>query len=189
MIRHLPNAAFRDVAGDSLQVKLLPDEAVLWAGRPARGLVLTAQDWVTIPFSIVWCWLAFKGVAARSSLLSPTTLIFGAFAAYFLIGRFVMDAWIRRGTRYVVTNRRVLIERGSPFRKLIALDREKLVNIELFQGGRGRGTLRFGQVPFKWWYSRLGVTMPSLENTPQFIRIADAEAVFDLLQKPKDRRD
>ncbi len=34
---------------------LMPDEYVLWNGKPGKGNLLTGQDVFMIPFSIMWC--------------------------------------------------------------------------------------------------------------------------------------
>ena len=39
-------------AEDELRLRLDPGEKLLWAGRPAQGIVLSRQDWYLIPFGV-----------------------------------------------------------------------------------------------------------------------------------------
>ena len=39
---------------DELSSYLDPGEKLLWAGRPAQGIVFTPLDWYFIPFSVIW---------------------------------------------------------------------------------------------------------------------------------------
>lgn len=44
-----------------LQPELLPDEKLLWSGKPAGGIKLRAGDALLIPFSIFWFGFAIFG--------------------------------------------------------------------------------------------------------------------------------
>src|SRR5690348_4831670 len=39
---------------DEFRSRLLKDEKILWAGRPAQGFLLTGRDGFLIPFSLFW---------------------------------------------------------------------------------------------------------------------------------------
>jgi hypothetical protein len=67
-------------------------------------------------------------------------LIFGN---YFVWGRFLVDAWLKRRTYYAVTNRRVLVIQEGWSRKMAMTFLDSIPLIE--QEGQTTGTLRFGQ--------------------------------------------
>ena len=41
--------------------RLLKGEKIVWSGQPSQGLLLTGQDWLLIPFSLLWWRLDFLG--------------------------------------------------------------------------------------------------------------------------------
>ncbi|MDC6726209.1 hypothetical protein, partial [Leclercia adecarboxylata] len=101
---------------------------------------------------------------------------------YLVFGRFLLDAWVRRGTRYALTTERVLISRSWPASAFTVIDLDRLPPLVLSEAGDGSGTIRFGtgiasgRGNFASWN-------PSLDPTPQFLRIAAVRQVFDQLQR------
>lgn len=93
---------------------LMPDEYVLWNGKPEKGNLLTGQDVFMIPFSIMWC--GFAIVWETSVLIMSAPLLFRIWGIpfvcvglYMVFGRFLMKSYLREKTVYVITNRRVFI--------------------------------------------------------------------------------
>jgi hypothetical protein len=168
--------------------RLLSGERVLWSERPAAGLLVTGRDAFLIPFSIIWCaFVVFWtfGAASAGGTFALFGLPFVVFGLFFSIGRFVLDAWIRGGMRYAVTDRRILILKTRPSNNFTAVDLDRLPQIEVSERSNGRGTLRFGASTSLFAAGRTGfsVWMPSLDPTPQFIAIPAARQVFDLIQR------
>jgi hypothetical protein len=176
--------------GESFAGRLLPGERVLWSGRPATGLLLTSTDYFAVPFSLLWTLfaVAFVGMAGfreggvASVLFGAVFVGAGGFAT---VGRFIVDAWLRGGTRYAVTNRRVLILRSRPFPDFTAAALDRLPQARLRERRDGRGTLRFGAEREAFGFGRgaLSAWLPSLDPTPQFLLINDARHVFELVQR------
>lgn len=168
---------------------LTPGERVIWEGRPWRGPRLEWRDLFLIPFSLMWCGLILIFfVPFGPEPTEPTVsanwivigLIFLGVAAYFLVGRFLHDIWIRSRTRYALTDRRVLIRRG---RNLTSLTLDGVTYLDLAGGrGGGRGSIAFsppyGTPGFLWFYG-LQMWVPSLGRAPQLYRIERARWVFD----------
>jgi hypothetical protein len=100
---------------------------------------------------------------------------------YLIAGRFVFDAWIRRKTRYALTNRRILIARSGRFGTFTAVGLDRVPDVQLKASGNGRGTIHFGSPAPNW--ARAAVWTPALETTPQFMEIDNAQAVFDQIQR------
>jgi hypothetical protein len=174
---------------DPFAGRLLNGEQVLWTGRPAAGVLLTARDAFLIPFSLLWCgFVVFWIVGVVASGGGPFALFgvaFLCFGLFFSVGRFALDAWLRRGTRYGLTNKRVLILRTSPTLNFTAVNLDRLPEAQINERADGRGTVRFGQQQSLFGFGRTGLSIwtPSLDPTPQFLAIPDARRVFDLAQR------
>jgi hypothetical protein len=175
---------------DIFSGRLLPGERIAWSGQPGQGPLLTPRDMYLIPFSLVWCGFAifWEMSVASARNASFFFLLWGAMficiGLYFVAGRFLVDAWVRKGMQYAVTDRRILIARPAPFGKFTAVSLTQLPAADLNESANGRGTIRFGPGP-SMWGSRQGMGMwsPALDATPQFIMIDDVRRVFDLVQK------
>jgi len=151
--------------------RLLPDETVLWWDRPSQDLfLLTPRDALLIPFGLLW---AQFGV--------PFLLI----GLLLILGRFLLDAWLRAGTHYALTDRRALIVRTGPWASFRAINLDQLPEITLNERSDGRGTIRFGP-PLGLWEGGLwvwGYFVPALDPTPQFLAISEARQVYAAIQE------
>ena len=89
----------KDVFAD----RLLPGERLLWSGNPGQGVRFTAADLWMIPFGLLWTSFAvFWEGRVLSTPASPWIMKlwgipFVLIGLYALVGRFFVDAWIRRG--------------------------------------------------------------------------------------------
>ena len=111
---------------DEFTWRLLDGEKLIWTGRPGQGIRLTGRDGFFIPFSLLFggfsiFWEVNVFHANAPLLFRLWGVPFLAIAAYFTVGRFIVDAWARAKTHYAVTNQRVLIVRDQPFQKYVAL--------------------------------------------------------------------
>jgi hypothetical protein len=175
----------------NLTKHLLKGEKIIWSGRPGQGLIFTGQDWLMIPFSFMWG--GFAVFWETSVLAQPHApfimklwgIPFMLIGAYFIAGRFVLDAWVRRGLQYVVTNNRVLISRPGPFPKLTSVSLNQLPSANLTEQANGHGTIRFGEASSVFGRSSnfFASWTPSLDPTPQFIAIEDARGAFEQIQR------
>lgn len=170
--------------------RLLTGERILWSGRPQQGLLFMPRDVYLVPFSLAWCGFAIFWTVTAAAAKAPGFFplwggMFVAIGLYFVIGRFVVDALIRRGLRYAVTDRRVLIARPLPLAKFSVLNLAQLPDIDLSERSNGSGTIRFGRTPASPWSGNSGMSgwTPSLDPTPQFLGIEQARRVFDLIQR------
>ena len=117
--------------------RLLDGEKIIWTRQPAQGLRLSPRDGFFIPASLLWGGFA---IFWESKVLSaPNAPIFMAIwgvpfmlvGLYLIIGRFFVDAWIRRSTNYALTNQRVLILRQKPLGNFITLSLSRLPDMRL----------------------------------------------------------
>jgi hypothetical protein len=172
--------------------RLLRGEKIVWSGRPARGLLFTGQDWLLIPFSLLWGGFAlFWESSVLNAPNAPMIMKlwgvpFVLIGLYFIVGRFLVDAWIRGTTRYAITNKRILILRSGPFSAFVALSLNQLPQTSLSESANGRGTIRFGEQVSPRGGRGISSLAPSLDPTPQFIAIEDARRVFDAIQSTQN---
>lgn len=169
-----------------VRTQLLPDEKIFWKGEPFHGIMLRPIDGLLIPFSFLWAGFAvFWNVTVWQT---GADFFFKMFGLPFLIvglyvtaGRFLIDISIRKGTIYFVTNKRVLIAKGS---KLKSLDIKRLPSLELDERADGSGTIRFGASSGMFsGANNFGIWQPASDPTPQLIRVAHVRSVYDLIQK------
>ncbi|HEX4081079.1 MAG TPA: PH domain-containing protein [Rhizomicrobium sp.] len=184
---------------DDIAGRLLSGEKIIWTGRPRQGLLLTSRDALLVPFSILWGGFAifweysvlFLVRPHRSAAAhAPPAIIFPLFGAGFVLvglflmfGRFLLDAQLRKGTIYAVTDQRVLILRSGPMNKFVSLSLDRLPGITLSEGRNGCGTITFGDSGSNWARPGFQIWVPALDAVPRFLNIENARAVFDQIQR------
>ncbi len=176
---------------DPFAERLLSGEKVVWRGQPQQGFLLTSRDVFLIPMSLVWC--GFIVFWESNVLRMPNAPIFmvlfgGLFllvGLYLIVGQFFVDAWIRAGMRYALTDRRILILRSRPSTKLQSVSLDRLPEATLSETSGGRGSIRFGAALAIWGNRSMGGVgswTPALDPTPQFLAIDDVKKVFARIQ-------
>jgi hypothetical protein len=153
--------------------------------------MLTSKDVFLIPMSLVWCgFIVFweSNVLRIPNAPIMMVVIGGVFllvGLYLIVGRFFVDAWIRAGMNYALTDRRILILRSRPSVKLQSVSLDRLPEATLNETSNGRGSIRFG-APVAIWGNRsmggMGSWTPALDPTPQFLAIDDVKKVFARIQ-------
>ena len=172
---------------NAISSRLLSGERLLWTGAPGQGLRLSSRDGLLIPFSLVWCGFAvFWEVSVLSTSRAPGFfplwgLMFVCIGLYFVFGRFIVDALLRKDTQYALTDQRILIVRGGLFSKLTTLSLSNLPELRLSEGANARGTISFGNES-AFGSRGFGVWSPSTSSTPQFFAIPAVRSVFDKIQ-------
>jgi hypothetical protein len=169
-------------AEDELRSHLDSGEKLLWAGRPAQGIVLSRQDWYLIPFGV---------------LLVAAGLRFIPMGVYILIiGRVFTDLGYRSRLIYGLTDRRAIILSGMRRRSVQSIDFSSLITLKLEEHRNRSGTIYFGEDHTSYRHdahdgSEFGTYAPSGQTRlgeEQFFRIADAKMVFTILQKAMQRQ-
>ena len=155
-------------------------ERVLWEGRPQQGLMFRSRDAVMIPFGLVWTGIvasaAFHALRLGSANFGALVLLaFLIFGLYMLVGRFLVDAYIRWGTYYGITDRRLLIASGLWRHETRSLFLDRLPEMRLSQNSNGRGTIKFGSDPPMNRMSWTGSPVPAFEG------IEDVVTVYHLI--------
>jgi len=190
-----PQAAMR------VQPEMLSGENVYWAGMPNPSVIFHSDDWYAIPFSLLWggftiFWeasvLGYWGNGPRGGTPSLFMTIWGipfvVIGQYFIWGRFLLDAWLKRRTFYAVTNRRVLVVQEGWKRKISSTFLEAIPNVE--REGVMMGTLWFGtKYPLIVGRSQRGRSLSriSIGDVPVFADIEDVDSVYRLVMELKEK--
>src|SRR5260370_13938963 len=113
---------------DVFSSELIPGETLEWTGRPNPSVVFHQEDWVAIPFSLLWGGFAIFWLVGASGTWDiwmnrphRTFQFFGLIwgtpfvliGQYMIWGRFVYCRWEKLRTYYALTGRRALIVRGG----------------------------------------------------------------------------
>ena len=170
-----------------LRPHLASGEKLLWAGRPAQGIVLTRQDGYLIPFGV---------------LLVAAGLRFIPMIIYILIvGRLLANLWYRSRLIYGVTDRRAIILSGMRRRSVQSIYFSSLITLKLEERRNRSGTIYFGEdhpTPSYWHgahYGPYGPEFGQVDDIPyapggrtrlgeeQFFRIVDAKKVYTTLHE------
>ena len=165
-------------------------ERIVWFGRPGQGLIFMPDDAFNIPLHLFLLAFFTYCVVIGWPAFTLWGVLIICVALYWTMGRFLVDARVRRGTYYAVTTRRVLFARPSPSRSVRwprPIFREvrltKYPDISLFEHRDGRGTIRFGPpIRISDWQYRCTL-IPSLHPRPHLLAINDARNVFELIKR------
>ena len=174
------------------------NEQLLWAGRPAQGIRLRKSDVFMIPFSLMWGGFAiFWEVTALTGVIkssdgeySITAMIFPLFGIpfvliglYIMIGRFFVDAKLRKGTFYGVTEDRVIIVSRLFGKTISSFDLQTMPSISMNQKDDGSGNIVFGErsnMPSGFGKQRMSGTS---HNVPtMFEMIDDVAHVYKVIR-------
>ena len=183
---------------DELRSHLHSGEKLLWAGRPAQGIVLTTpRDWAVSAFGVVWLGFAVYNIwptKAPDPLKSPapfawfvaTGLLSIGIGIYLIVGRFFIDRLYRSRLIYGITDRRAIIISGLRRRSVQSIYLSSLSALTLEERRDGSGTIYFGdQPPYLRGASGLGFWQGL---STQFFRIADVKTVYTIVQEAMQRQ-
>jgi len=173
---------------DELRRHLERGEKLLWAGRPAQGIVFATMDWYYIPFSVVWLGFVLQIFGQRNqvdAVTGLTSVLFVAVGIYMLIGRFIVDWIYRSGVVYGVTDRRAIIVSGLASRSVQSIDFSSLSGLKLEERGDGSGTIAFGDQPPYWYRQQLHAAWGA---GAQFFRVPEVRKVYSIVYEAMQRQ-
>jgi hypothetical protein len=175
---------------DQLSPELLPGETLQWTGRPNPAVILHQEDWLAIPFSLLWGGFAIFWLLGASGIWDiwtnrPTRtfqyfgLIWGTpfvlVGQYLIWGRFLYRRWKKQRTYYALTNRRALIvEKGLRGRAVSSAYFDNLAMIDKRVRVDGNGSISFGGPVRGEWQSGRG----NPHRSPTFDDVDDADSVY-----------
>jgi hypothetical protein len=165
-----------------VRARLEPEERILWEGAPNRRAFVMRGPVFLIPFTLAWLGFAiFWTVGATTSGAPFFFWIWGGgfilVGIYFAFGRFLVADMEARRTRYVFTDRRVVIRSGAFSPEYQELTLDDLPPAQLLEGRGGVGTIYFGPPdPYARW---VGAGWPGYRSSAAgFVAINDAASVF-----------
>jgi len=187
----------------AVQPELMTGETLLWTGRPNFGVVFHSDDLYLIPFSLLWggfaiFWeagvLGYWGNTTKGGTPSTFMTLWGIpfilAGQYFIWGRFLYDAWLKRRTYYAVTNRRVLVVQEGWNRKTSWMYISSIPTVE--REGSMTGTLWFGP-KYPVFAGRgqktRGMSRFSIGDVPVFADIDDLESVYRTVLELREKTD
>jgi hypothetical protein len=173
-----------DSAEAIVRSQLDEGEQLLWSGRPRQGLLLQPMDAALIPFSLLWGGFAFYWeyevvTTHQFWVLQLWGIPFVLLGLYLVVGRFFADAYMRGQTYYGLTDKRVIIARGSTTQSIPLSD---LKGVALTAKADQSGTVVLGP-PDLPAPSSLNAYMGSTRvQYPMFQMIPGAQAVYDQIE-------
>lgn len=162
---HLPNA--KNIFKDQLSGK----EQILWASPPKQGLQFRTSDKYMIPFSLLWCatvvvWEWFTlGMGELGTTMAWFGVPFMLIGLYLLIGRFFMDAFVRKHIFYAISTKKLLVKTGKWNRSTDIFPLKSIHRLTLETGKKGSGTLRC--------YDTNNVLLLQMDMIPDVLQVAD----------------
>ena len=168
-----------------LEALLGAGETIVWSGRPAQGIRFRSLDVLLIPasvffiaFAVFWETLALRSGAPFFPLFGIPFVLAGL---YMTVGRFLLDAYQRAHTTYVVSDRAAYVVGDAFLATTRTYAPSSLSPLELTLATNGTGTVRFGpRVPNAGLGSNgWSAWMP---DQSQFFGIENATAVYGLLR-------
>ena len=171
-------------------------ESLLWVGRPSPRVRLRTRDAFLIPFAILWSgmptWLLVSSLWRHHDLgvenlfLLPFFLI----GQYLIWGRFVYEAWARKGVFYGLTNKRVLVVLTGTTRRVVEGLLAQLDSIEIQTRRNGEGTIDFRkEADSGWrsmsWNNRRMNSLVTAFACLVFYDIPQARSVYELVQQQR----
>jgi hypothetical protein len=167
---------------------LINGEFIRWKGKPAEGNLFTSHDVYMIPLSIFWC--GFAIFWETSVVVNGAPFFFWLFGAvfvcvglYLVFGRFFWTAWIRKRTRYVITNMKIIRLRGN---RVDMMDGKNMPHMRTYVYRNGNGTIQFGAVPHYYrgsvnlvGSSWTGNEVFQLENVAELAQVQQAIASME----------
>jgi len=169
----------------TLRSYLRSGEHIRWIGRPVQGFRTSGRDVFLIPFSLLWGGFALFWEFSVASTPAPGFfklwgVPFVLVGLYLIIGRFIVDAWVRSRMTYAVTDERAIVLRTVSSEKLLTASLDQQVRLQREQSGRG--TIEFGpETPTLLGGRGWGVWKPSLSDQVRFIGIENVMDVYRLI--------
>jgi hypothetical protein len=169
---------------------LLPNEQLLWVGRPRQGVTLRGSAWYDIPLSLAWggamIFFGLQFMHAGGTWRPKSIGLLGvpilAIGLYAIVLRYFHDAWRRQRTWYALTDRRALILYLGKAAHLYGVDFVDTSQIQLKEHADGAGTIVFIEPKIDpYWSPAPGQSHKSFDG------IADAREVYALIDQTRTR--
>jgi hypothetical protein len=180
---------------DAFSSELQPEETIQWSGQPNVSIIFHREDWLAIPFSLMWGGFSIFWMIAVSIGQNKPDHSFGFFGIiwgtpfvvvgqYLIWGRFIHQRWKKKRTYYALTNRRALIvEYGFRNRTSSSAFFDSIPTVDKRVRHDGIGSIGFGgPVASEWqWGKNKG------PQTPTFYDVENADALYQTVLRLQDQ--
>lgn len=175
--------------------ELLPNENILWLGKPSLKKNFTKIDFFLVPFGLFWGGFAvfwFIAASIAGGAFSLFGLPFVIIGVYITFGRFYIKIKNKKNTYYVITNMRILIVKSNADgikKNFTTVDIKSIPSESVSCDKKGFGTIIFGVVPFaRLMYLNTGMDfLAGVCNTDivAFFDIDECEKVLRIYRNAK----
>lgn len=170
---------------NELRPHLISGEKLTWTGKPKTGIILRGSDAFLIPFSLLWCgfaifWESTVVFTGAPFFFKLWGIPFVAVGLYITVGRFFVDAKKRAGTRYGLTEDRVIIKSGLFSKNVKSFNIKAVADISYKEKADGSGTITLGTADPRYAMME-GVEWPGAKQPPRLELIDDVKTVYDKL--------
>lgn len=175
------------IAANHIKKYLEGDEILIWAGQPQKGIVFEISDVFKTMFIIVFfafTYFAIKLLAGISLLIAiPIGIVFIAGGMLLGIGRFIIDAALRKKTFYGLTNKRIIINSNIAHKKIQSVHFSSKPKIEFLPNLNGTSTIDIGikeatratGIGLKW--------IPNVKGYTYLYRITEGEQAHQKIRE------
>jgi len=171
--------------------ELSAGEKLLWSGRPRTGIRLSKADVLLIPFSVMWCagvvyWEKNALSSGAPDFFPLFGLMFVVVGLYFVVGRFIADAFRRGKTFYGLTPQRAIIVSGIFGRQVKSVALASLGEITVSERADRSGTISLGSPSgLNAWAA--GIVPPSWPGAARYLppmleMIEDVKTVYEQIR-------
>ena len=163
------------------ELPLMPEENLIWKGKPKKGYFILSNSIVMMPIALIW--IIFDGFLIGTILSQMTDEVkmmapfLGLFFALHLIPVWVWFSNIREAskdwnnTEYLITDKRVIIKNGLYSGKSEAIYYKNIVDVDLCVGAIDK-TFGVGDIYLK-----------TKHGTAAIMDIKESKEIYDKLQK------
>lgn len=168
-----------------------PGETFVWHGKPELWpfvMMGPLNKFVLVPFSVFWAgffiFIEVQMIAARSTIGATLVFPFVVLGLYLVVGRFLAGIRCWKNTFYLVTNRRIIIQTGTLWLRIIRLDLSAVPSVTLQIVRAGIGHVNFAGRPvfdsiYIWQPGpSAGISEGRIVKVPGFRYIRQPEWVF-----------
>jgi hypothetical protein len=102
----------KEASNDVISQILLPEEKLIWTGKPKKGIVFEFVDVFKTIYAAIFLYFTYFAVKLLSEisllLAIPVALVFFSFGFLIAFVRFFIDAELRKQTYYGTTDKRII---------------------------------------------------------------------------------
>ena len=173
--------------------ELLPNETILWHGKPSLEKVFTKYDFFLVPFSILWGGFAiiwFVMATVFGGVFGLFGIPFIVTGIYIIFRRFLVKKRDKKRTYYAITDTRVLViktDRNGNRKSLSSAQIRTIQSESVSYDKNGIGTIMFGATPY-WvkMYQNTGMDFFAGFSQSDAVSFFDVENCENVLKIYKD---